>query len=179
MQEKLIVFNTTNNNISLVMFPSMHSIDVSGLAQHHSRRRIRAAKMNVSIPRAQSVDLVAATNMSIKELRNNPELNAKLRLGSLRVLEETHIIDIDDADIEIIEEPQAEAPMVTKSLDNFNALMDALDKEAKEPVEKIVEIIEEPGNFKVGDEVKPPSKPKWKPGRPKGSSRPNKHSKKG
>ncbi len=155
MKEKLIVFNTTNTNISLVIFPSMYNIDVSGLAQHHSRRRIRASKINVSVPRAQSVDLVAVTNISIEEIKNSPDLNVRLRSGALRILEETHVIDLDDDDIEIIEDPIPEAPVVAKSLDNFNSLMEALSKEKAEPVEKIVEVIEETGNLEVEVEVKP------------------------
>jgi len=139
MKESLIVFNCTSSNIALTLRPFALGVEVAGLASHHRRRRIRQAITNLTVKRSQSIDLVAESGLSIKDIKSNADFKKNINAGFLQIIEETHVFKIADGDIKEQQEPEVPVPVVAPALDMIDALLDLKDEEvAKEAPKEIL-----------------------------------------
>jgi|GEM_PF-6976333 len=116
MTEKYEVMNATRGAVSFRVHPDQSVEDLNAMAGHHRRKAIRSAAVNVTIPHGIAYDLVEKTGLTIKELKNSPELHKLLKGGSLSLLKSVEIIVEDPPVVEesVVEEPPL-PPVVDES----------------------------------------------------------------
>jgi len=92
MTDKLVVFNTTQGNVSLTLRPSFIGENLGILAQNKARRIVRSSICSVIVKCRQSVDLCALTRMSAEEIKGNTDYHLMIRTGKLQVMEDSSLI---------------------------------------------------------------------------------------
>lgn len=94
MKEIYRVMNNSRGTVSFNLYPYQDKEELAALAGHKRRKAIRSAIIPVSIPHATSVDLVASTGLTIKELKNNTELHRMIHGNNvLSLLEDSSVVE--------------------------------------------------------------------------------------
>lgn len=101
MQETLVVFNPNSGNVSLTLRPWILDEQVSGMAQNKARKFIRSSICSVIIKRQHSLDLCAATRMTVAEIKSNPDYLHATRTGKLHVLLDSSVVKTPSVQIPI------------------------------------------------------------------------------
>ncbi len=113
MSETYTILNATRGSVSFRVHPLQSADELNAMAGHHRRKAIRSAAINVSIPHGVSVDLVEKTGLTVKELKNSPELHKLIRGGSLREMETKLVVEAPVVEEVVVEEPVIEdSPLV-------------------------------------------------------------------
>jgi hypothetical protein len=76
MSDRYKVFNDGKGPVTFVIYKP-YTIE-EGTPKHKRRKLMRENVQHVSIPKQSSVDLVALTGLSVKDLKSQPELNKLL-----------------------------------------------------------------------------------------------------
>lgn len=150
--EKFVVLNPTHGNISFVVFPDTVANSVAHVSSHKRRRLVRGKSTPVNILSRHSVDLVALTGFSIKEIKETLELHQFIRQGLLVVIEDSSSIKpipvpiLPDQAKPIPAPVLPPAPVVEVAVPKPVLVKDfiqELDPVEKEPVEVVEKSIEE------------------------------------
>ena len=99
--EKLVVFNPTNSVVSFQLKPQHDLGALSAMAQHKARKVVRSAFIPVSVQPKTSLDLVAYSGISVKDIKVNTEFYKMIRAGVLQIIETTVVEEVAEVEVEV------------------------------------------------------------------------------
>ena len=80
------VFNTQRGSVSFNVYPQHNTTQLMRMPSLKRRRAVKKS-FNITIPHSDSIDLVAHTGISVRELKLCFDLNNLIKSGKLMVLE--------------------------------------------------------------------------------------------
>lgn len=118
--ESFVLQNTGRGQIAFMLNPPVHMED--GMPKHKRRKALRENVQSIVIPQAGSVDLVEKTGLTVKVLRQLPEVLTILRNPNVRWVEDVNA-------------PTAPPPPAPKVIEQSPFMAAQAAKYAPEPVE--------------------------------------------
>jgi len=106
--ESFTLQNTGRGQIAFMLNPPVHMED--GMPKHKRRKALRENVQSIVIPQAGSVDLVEKTGLSVKVLRQLPEILTILRNPNVRWVEDVNAPTTPPVEPKPAPLPPVEAP---------------------------------------------------------------------
>jgi len=106
--ESFVLQNTGRGQIAFMLNPPVHMEE--GMPKHKRRKALRENVQSIVIPQAGSVDLVEKTGLSVKVLRQLPEILTILRNPNVRWVEDVNAPTTPPVEPKPAPLPPVEAP---------------------------------------------------------------------
>jgi len=117
VKESYVIVNNAGGSVSFSIYPPQDADNLQRMSGHHRRKMIRSSTQHVSIQHGTSIDFVERTGLSVKDLKNNPELYKLINSGKLlRLVEETPVVKEPVVEeTPVVKEPVVEEPVVEET----------------------------------------------------------------